>query len=168
MQYDIIQMYKEIQKVEQELDNAVENDEEYSKIYEKSIVTDRVIAKFLEAQKQLEKERRILMKNYEKELNADFRDEIIAEIKQEVKEKYPNVGDRELEHFSNNVYVLTTLQAHKTDKQEIVEQLLFLNNRYVEDAEENGQVLKSDMDKAHISFLKHLSSKYTKIIEERI
>ncbi len=168
MQYDIIQMYKEIQKVEQELDDAVENDEEYSRIYEKSIVTDRVIAKFLEAQKHLENERRGLMKNYEKELNADFRDEIISEIKQEVKEKYPNVGNRELEHFSNNVYVLTTLQAHKTDKQEIVEQLLFLNNRYVEDAEENGQVLKSDIDKANISFLKHLSSKYTKIIEERI
>lgn len=168
MQYDIIEMYEEIKKVEQELDNAVENDEEYSKIYEKSIVTDRVIAKFLKAQKQLEKERGILMKNYEKELNADFEDEIIAEIKQEVKEKYPNVGDRELVHFSNNVYVLTALQAHKTDKQEIVEQLLFLNNRYVEDAEENGQVLKSDIDKSNISFLKHLSSKYTKIIEERI
>ena len=168
MQYDIIKLYEEIKKVEQELDKAVENDEEYNKIYEKSIVTDRVIAKFLDAQKQLENERRILMEKYEKELNAEFKDEIIAMIRQDVKEKYPNVGNRELEHFSNNVYVLTTLQAHKTDKQEIVEQLLFLNNRYVEDAEENGQILKSNIDKTNLSFLKHLSSKYTKIIEERI
>lgn len=168
MQYDIIKMYEEIKKVEQELDNAVENDEEYNRIYEKSIVADRVIAKFLEAQKHLYNERRIFMKKYEKELNADFKDEVIAQIKQEVKEKYPSVDDRELEHFSNNVYVLTTLQAHKTDKQEIVDQLLFLNNRYVEDAEESELVLKSEIDKNNISFLKHLSSKYTRIIEERI
>lgn len=169
MDYDIIKLHNELIKVQKNLDSLVEQEDgEYEKIFDQSVKTDRVIAKYIKAKEKLENERRQLMKKYEKELETPFKNEIIAQIRTEVRTKYPGVGIKELLHFSTNVYIYATLLAHNISEQEIVEQLVYLNNVYFEDMQENDNILQNCMIDSDLEYLKYLKEKYIKIIKERI
>lgn len=168
MENDVIKLHDEIAKVEKELDRLVENGEEYDKLYEQSIVTDKVIARYLKARKHLEEERKKLIDKYKDELNSPYKEEIISQIQSEVKKDYPDVGEIELDHFSNNVYIYATLSAYKIDNYEIIKQLMYLNNVYFENMKENGEIIDSRIDNNNLKYLENLNKKYLKIMEERI
>lgn len=168
MENDVIKLHDEIVKVEKELDRLVENGEEYDKLYEQSIVTDKVIARYLKAKKHLEEERKKLIDKYKDELDSPYKEEIISQIQSEVKKDYPDVGEIELDHFSNNVYIYATLSAYKIDKHEIIKQLMYLNNVYFENMQENGEIKDSKIDNNNLKYLENLNKKYFKIMEERI
>ena len=166
---DIIKLHKEIIEAQKKLNALVEQEDgEYEKIFNKSVKTDKVIAKYIKAKANLENERKLLMKKYEKELETPFKNEIIAQIRTEVRLKYPGIGVKELLHFSTNVYVYATLLAHNISEQEILEQLVYLNNIYFEDIQENDDILKNCMIDSDLEYLKYLKEKYIKIIKERI
>lgn len=168
MKYDIIKLDKDINNLENELNKLVEDEVEYNKIYQQSVVTDKVIAKYLKAKQYLEQERRKIMKDYSEQLNMPFRLEITSLIKQEVKKDFPKVKEQELNHFSNNVYVYATLRAYNVNERDIVEQLVYLNNRYFDAMQEDGIVKNSQIKCTNIEYLKNLNDKYTKMIKEKI
>lgn len=166
---DIIKLHKEIIEAQKKLNALVEQEDgEYEKIFNKSVKTDKVIAKYIKAKANLENERNLLMKKYEKELETPFKNEIIAQIRTEVRLKYPEIGVKELLHFSTNVYIYATLLAHNISEQEILEQLVYLNNIYFEDIQENDDILQNCMIDSDLEYLKYLKEKYIKIIKERI
>lgn len=167
MEQDIRKLEEDLIAVEKQLNKYVEDAEEYDRIFQQSMVTDQVMVKYLNAKKKLEEERKNLMKDYSKELNTPFREEITKQIIEEVKKDYPNVDESELERFSDNVYIYATLNAHNVDKQDIIDQLLYLNNRYFDFMQERGLVEGQHID-SNIDYLKNLNEKYQKIIKEKI
>lgn len=168
MKYDIVKLDQDITNTEKELNRLVENEGEYDKLYEQSVVTDKVIVKYLEAKQYLEQERKRIVKDYSKLLDKPFRLGITIEIKEEVRKDFPNAKEEELNHFSNNVYVYATLRAYKVSEQDIVEQLLYLNNRYFDKMQEDGIVKNTQVTDANIEYLQKLNDKYMKKIKERI
>lgn len=168
MKYDIVKLYQDITNTEKELNRLVDNEVEYNKLYEQSVITDKVIVKYLEAKKYLENERKKIVKNYSELLDNPFKAEITMQIKEEVKKDFPKSKEKELNHFSNNVYVYATLRAYNIDEQDIVEQLLYLNNRYFDDMQEDGVVKNSQITDTNIEYLKKLNDKYMKLIKEKM
>ena len=168
MKYDIVKLDQDITNAEKQLNRLVENEGEYDKLYEQSVVTDKVIVKYLEAKQYLEQERKRIVKDYSKLLDKPFRLGITIEIKEEVRKDFPNAKEEELNHFSNNVYVYATLRAYKVSEQDIVEQLLYLNNRYFDKMQEDGIVKNTQVTDANIEYLQKLNDKYMKKIKERI
>lgn len=168
MLQDIKKLEADVIAVEKELDKYVDDGEEYDKIYQQSIVTDRVLAKYIEAKRELEKERKNIVKNYDEMLNTSFRNEITGKIMDEVKKDYPEIDREELYRFSDNVYIYATLHTKQVNEQDIIEQLVFLNNRYFDCIEEKRAVHKSHLETANLDYLKKLNEKYQKIIKEKI
>ena len=167
MEYEIVKLDKELAEVERKLNKLVENGEEYDKVYNQSVVTDKVIIRYLDAKKKLEDEQKKMIKKYQDKLETSYKEEIINQIKTDVKKEYPTINDIELNHFSNNVYVYSTLTAYEVNEQEIIDQLVYLNNRFIELS--NGDYLKDNSVKLdNINFLKELNEKYVKIIKSRI
>ena len=167
MEYEIVKLDKELAEVERKLNKLVENGEEYDKVYNQSVVTDKVIIRYLDAKKKLEDEQKKMIKKYQDKLETSYKEEIINQIKTDVKKEYPTINDIELNHFSNNVYVYSTLTAYEVNEQEIIDQLVYLNNRFIELS--NGDYLKDKSVKLdNINFLKELNEKYVKIIKSRI
>lgn len=167
MEQDIKKLEQDVIAVEKQLDKYVEDAEEYDKIYQQSMVTDQIIVKYLNAKRKLEEERKNLMHDYSKQLDTPFRDEITNQIMEEVKKDFPDVNESELERFSDNVYIFATLNAHNIDKQDIIDQLIYLNNRYFDFMQEKGLVEGQHID-SNIDYLKNLNEKYKKIIKEKI
>ena len=168
MKYDIVKLDQDITNAENELNRLVDNATEYDKLYEQSVVTDKVIAKYLEAKQYLEQERKRIVKDYSELLDKPFRLGITIEIKEEVRKDFPNAKEEELNHFSNNVYVYATLRAYNIDEQDIVEQLLYLNNRYFDEMQEDGIVKNTQITGANLEYLQKLNDKYMKKIKEQI
>ena len=167
IEYEIVKLDKELAEVERKLNKLVENGEEYDKVYNQSVVTDKVIIRYLDAKKKLEDEQKKMIKKYQDKLETSYKEEIINQIKTDVKKEYPTINDIELNHFSNNVYVYSTLTAYEVNEQEIIDQLVYLNNRFIELS--NGDYLKDNSVKLdNINFLKELNEKYVKIIKSRI
>lgn len=167
MEYEIVKLDKELAEVERKLNKLVENGEEYDKVYNQSVVTDKVIIRYLDAKKKLEDEQKKMIEKYQDKLETSYKEEIINQIKTDVKKEYPTINDIELNHFSNNVYVYSTLTAYEVNEQEIIDQLVYLNNRFIELS--NGDYLKDNSVKLdNINFLKELNEKYVKIIKSRI
>lgn len=108
------------------------------------------------------------MNKYENLLETPFKNEIILEIRKEVREKFNNIGVNELMHFSTNVYIYATLLAHKIKEQEIVNQLVYLNNIYFQDMNKDDSAETDEAINYDIEYLQYLVKKYKKIIEERI
>ena len=73
MKYDIVKLDQDITNAENELNRLVDNATEYDKLYEQSVVTDKVIAKYLEAKQYLENEKKKIVKDYSELLNKPFR-----------------------------------------------------------------------------------------------
>ena len=108
----------------------------------------------------LENEKKKIVKDYSELLNKPFRLEMTIKIKEEVRKSFPNAQEEELNHFSNNVYVYATLRACNIDEQEIVEQLLYLNNRYFDEMQEDGVVKNTQITNANLEYLQKLNDKY--------
>lgn len=167
MLQDIKKLDADVIAVQKELDKYVDDGEKYDKIYQQSIVADRVIAKYIEAQKELQKERSKMVKNYDELLNTSFRKEVTDQIRDEVKKDFPDVDEDELYRFSDNVYIYSTLMVKQVNEQDIIDQLLYLNNRYFDFMLEKGLVEGQHID-SNIDYLKNLNKKYQKIIKEKI
>lgn len=167
MEQDIKKLEEDVIAVEKQLDRCVEDAEEYDRIFHQSMVVDQVMIKYLNAKKKLEEERKNFMKDYSKELDTPFREEVTNQIIQEVKKDFPDVNEDELYRFSDNIYIYSMLEAHNVDKQDIIEQLLYLNNRYFDFMQEKGLIEGQHIGN-NIEYLKKLNEKYKKIIREKI
>lgn len=168
MKYNIIKLNEDITKAKGKLNRLIENQVEYNEIYEQSVVTDKVIAKYLKVKEYLEKERKRIMKDYSKLLDSPFQLEITSEIEKEIKEDFPKVKEKELNHFSNNVYIYSILRAYNINEQDIVDQLVYLNNRYFDEMQEDERVKDSKIKCTNIEYLKNLINKYMKKIKEKM
>lgn len=77
MEYEIVKLDKELAEVERKLNKLVENGEEYDKVYNQSVVTDKVIIRYLDAKKKLEDEQKKMIKKYQDKLETSYKEEII-------------------------------------------------------------------------------------------
>ena len=169
MDYDIKILYNELIKVQKKLDSLQEKEStKYQEIFNEITKENGILTKYINKRKILEDERRLLMKKYEKELNAPFRDEIIKQIRTEVRKKYPSVGVKELLHFSTNVFIYCILQAYNISEREIVNELINQNNIYFEEIEQDNEIEENTKLHCDLEYLQYLNEKYTKIIKERI
>lgn len=109
-----------------------------------------------------------MLKDYSELLDKTFRTEITSKISQEVKKDFPNVNERELRHFSNNVYIFATLKAYNIKEQDIIDQLVYLNNQYFDEMQENGEIMNSKINCVNVDYLTRLNEKYRKIIKNKI
>lgn len=171
MEYDIKELEKELDIVKNKLNALIEeNNGDFEKAYHQSVEVDKVVAKYIKAQIELNEERGNIMEKYKELLDTPFRFEITAQIRTEVRKDCPNVGVKELEHFSNNIYVYCCLLANNIEEQEIVEQLLYLNNKFFEEMQKEEFAIPNEKSKITntLEYLTHLKEKYKKIIKERI
>ena len=79
------------------------------------------------------------------------------------------MGIQELLHFSTNVYIYSILKAHNIPEQEIVDQLMFLNNKFLDVTKNDNEiVIGREMEQPTLEYLTYIADKYAKIIKERI
>ena len=169
MDYDIKKLYNKLTKVQDELNSLIEKDDtKYQNVFNEITKEDGIFTKYMNAKKILESERRVLMKKYDKELNEPFRDEIIKQIRTEVRKKYPSVGIKELLHFSTNVFINCTLKAYNINEQEILNEIVNQNNIYFEEIEKDDEIEENTKLNCNLEYLQYLNEKYTKLIKERI
>ena len=173
MKKDIRKIQKKIEKERAVLNSFFETDSidiSSTEIYNQSTKLDNIISEYINTQAELYEERSAIMYKYNEILNQPYRAEITGEIRKEVRLDNPNVGIKELEHFSNNVYVYCCLLAHNIPEQEIVNQLLFLNNKYFEQIKTEEPATPEGASKITntLEYLTNLKNKYLKIIKERI
>ena len=171
---------KQVTELNEKLAKYVENGSEWNKIYNQSVLIDQVIVKYLNEKKRLNTiEKKLIKKNSDK-LQLPDKEEIINEIKNDVKNKFPDVTEKDLEFFSTNLYIYATLTVLKAEKQDIINQLMFVNNRYIEThiidrkkdiaVENNVANFENDdsITKIDYKYIRSLNDKYTKIIEEKL
>ena len=169
MENDIKKVQDKINKARKEMDLAIGNNEYYNKIYKKSVYIDKIILEYLDAGKKLYKERSKLMDKYNNLIETPFKNEIIGKIRSEVRLKYPSMGIEELLHFSTNVYIYATLIVHNIPEQEIVNQLMFLNNKFFNATQNDDEIIiNREMEQPTLEYLKYIKDKYIKIIKEKI
>lgn len=168
MEYEIVKLDKELTSVEKKLHKLVDNADEYDKVYNQSMITDKIMVRYLEAKKKLEEKQKEMLQEYQDKLETSYKDEIIKQIKDDVKKEYPNINDRELNHFSHNVYVYSILIAYEVNKQDIIDQLVYLNNRYIELVDSDYLDDDNSIGCNNLEFLQNLNEKYVKIIKEKI
>ena len=173
MKKDIRKIQKKLEKERAVLNSFFETDSidiSSTEIYNQSTKLDDIISEYINTQAELYEERSSIMDKYNEILNQPYRAEITGEIRKEVRLDNPNVGIKELEHFSNNVYVYCCLLAHNIPEQEIVNQLLFLNNKYFEQIQTEEPATPEGASKItnKLEYLTNLKNKYLKIIKERI
>lgn len=165
---ELEKLQKEIKKKKDELYLLINNNASQEDIYLKSIEIDSAIAIYLKATRHYDEENKRLMGKYKHLLEKDYKEEIINMIKQEVYDKFAKVSQEELNHFCNNLYVLCSLKAYKVEEQEIIQQLMYRNNVFLYEMQQNGKILDSDISNVELKFYTKLKNKYVKIIKERI
>lgn len=171
----IEELDKEVTEMDEKLLELIENGEEWDKVYNQSIVIDKVMVRYLNEKKKLnEKQKELMKKNYDK-LQSSHRDEIIAQIKNDVKKDFPSVKENDLDYFSTNVYMYATLTAVGAEERDIIDQLMFINNKYIQTHIEdtlkdtnNNSIEDDSITKVDLKYLKNLNEKYTKIIKEKL
>ncbi|MBR0491839.1 MAG: hypothetical protein IJJ82_07355 [Clostridia bacterium] len=169
MNNDITKVQEKINKAREKMDMAIANNENYSKILDISISIDSIINEYLAAETNLIDERRNLMTKYDNLINTPFKDKIINQIRKEVRQKFHAMGIQELLQFSTNVYIYSTLKAHNIPEQDVVDQLIFLNNKFLDATKNDDEiVIGTEMDQSTLEYLTYIADKYTKIIKERI
>lgn len=165
----INEVQKKIDDARKKMDLAIANGEDYSKILEISIKIDEIINEYLAAETNLIDERRNLMKKYDDIIDTPFKNEIIGQIRTEVRQKFHAMGIQELLQFSTNVYTYAILKAHNIPEQEIVDQLMFLNNKFLDATKNDDEiVVGKEMEQPTLEYLTYIADKYEKIIKERI
>lgn len=165
---ELEKLQKEIKKKKDELDLLITNNAKQSNIYMKSLEVDTAIAVYLKATKQYDEENKRLMGKYKNLLEKDYKEEIINMIKKEITNKFEKISEEELNHFCNNLYVLCSLKAYKVEEQEIIKQIMYRNNVFLYEMQQNGKILDSDISNVELKFYTKLKNKYIKIIKERI
>lgn len=165
---ELEKLQKEIKKKKDELYLLINNNAKQDDIYIKSVEIDSAIAIYLKAARHYDEENKRLMGKYKHLLEKDYKEEIINMIKQEVYDKFAKVSQEELNHFCNNLYVLCSLKAYKVEEQEIIQQLMYRNNVFLYEMQQNGKILDSDISNVELKFYTKLKNKYVKIIKERI
>ena len=169
----IEELDKEVTETDKKLTELIENGEEWDKVYNQSIIIDNVMVRYLNEKKKLnEKQKELMKENYAK-LQLSDRDEIIQDIKNDVKKEFPEVKENDLNYFSTNLYIYATLTALGAEKQDIIEQLMFVNNRYIQNhiedtKKDNLSTDENSIIKADYKYLKNLNKKYTKVIKEKL
>ena len=109
------------------------------------------------------------MTKYDDLIETPFKTEIIGQIRTEVRQKFHSMGIQELLHFSTNVYIYATLIAHNIPEQEVVDQLMFLNNKFLDITKNDDEIIVGkEMEKPTLEYLTYIADKYVKIIKERI
>lgn len=165
---ELEKLQKEIRKKKDELDLLINNNASQEDIYLKSIEIDSAIAVYLKATRHYDEENKRLMGKYKNLLEKDYKEEIINMIKEDVTDKIEKVSEEELNHFCNNLYVLCSLKAYKVEEQEIIKQIMYRNNVFLYEMQQNGKILDSDISNVELKFYTKLKNKYVKIIKERI
>lgn len=165
---ELEKLQKEIKKKKDELDLLITNNAKQSNIYMKSLEVDTAIAIYLKATKQYDEENKRLMGKYKNLLEKDYKEEIINMIKKEITNKFEKVSEEELNHFCNNLYLLCSLKAYKVEEQEIIKQIMYRNNVFLYEMQQNGKILDSNISNVELKFYTKLKNKYIKIIKERI
>lgn len=165
----INEVQKQIDEARKKMDLAIANGEDYSKILEISTNIDQIINQYLAAETNLIDERRNLMAKYDDLIETPFKNEIIGQIRTEVRQKYHAMGIKELLHFSTNVYTYSILKVHNIPEQEIVDQLMFLNNKFLDVTKNDDEIIIGrEMEQPTLEYLTYIADKYAKIIKERI
>lgn len=160
---------KRIDDARKEIDLAIENGEDYSTIYKKSIYVDKIINEYFATKTNLENKRKNLMNKYDNLIETSFKNKIIGQIRSEVRKRYPAMGINELLLFSTNVYIYATLIVHKIPEEKIVNQLIFLNNKFFNATQNDDNIIVNrEMTQSTLEYLTFIKNKYIKIIRERI
>lgn len=166
MEYDIKKLEKIIEEKRKELHLAIENGEKEDVIYKKSTELDEAIAEHIKATEHYEECKKKL-DEFKDILQMHYKDEVINMIKNEVIDKFKNSSEKELEHFCNNVYMMSCLKAHNINRDKTMELIMcnnhiFLYENKIDFSKEDSPSLRE------LSFYTKLEEKYTKIIKEKI
>lgn len=164
----LVELKKVIAKKRDLLNLAIKNNETQDAIYEKSVAVDDAIAEYIKAEQYFNSERERLMNNYADILNTPFKNEVLNQIKSEVLETFSKISKKELDHFSNNVYVYAVMQAHNIEKNKIFAQLNHLNNLYFDEMQEDGNIKNSVITEKNLNYYKAINKKYLDIIKEKL
>ena len=165
-------MMDKVRNTQNQIDKAIEdieNSHDLNFYMKKMTDIKKVVLDYLDENGELEKERRNLMKEYNHLIETPFKDEIINEIRKELRLKYPAMGIDELLHFSTNLYIFATLKVHNISQQEIVDKIMTLNNEFLNILQDQDNItIDREMQPPTLEYLQGIISKYEKIIKERI
>ena len=159
MTNNIIKLNDKIIKQRDKLHTSINESSNESVIYQNSIDLDILIEEYLKNIKQQEE-----FEKYKDILNRDFKDEILEQIREDVKTEIKDMSDTELEYYCNNIYVYACLKANNINDNEIVKQLMYRNIVIA------GELEKNNIENANIptEFNSIISNKYYEIIKEKI
>lgn len=104
------------------------------------------------------------MEKYKDILNKEYKNEIIDMIRTDVMDKAKDLKKEELEHFCNNVFTAATLAANNVEQQEIADQIMNLNNKFLYDCQQKGIIVSQEISKEQMELSTYLNEKYTKVI----
>lgn len=170
--YDnICELDKKLEKEKESLLNSYyESPHDIEKIQQHAIEVDEINVEYLNLKIYLEKERIAIIKKYENIINQSFKFEIRNQIRDEARTKNHYIGPREMEQFATNVYIYCCLLAYNVEETNIVQQLIYLNNKFYEEVTKQELLLQNIKPEIIISleYTTYLKNKYIEIIKERI
>lgn len=164
----LVELNKIINKKRDVLNLSIKNDEPQDVIYKKSVDVDEAISEYIKAQDYFKIERENILALYKNIIDTPFKDNIINQIKSDILIKYVNITEKELNHFSSNIYIYTVLMNKNIDKVKIVEVINRLNNLYVEEWQEDGIVKDNVINETNLDYYKSLNKKYLKIVKGKL
>ena len=163
---------KELQKIIAEkrdsLNLAIKNNESQDVLYQKSVAVDDVIAEYINAEQYFKAEREKIINLHADVINTPFKDEVIDQIRTDVIKRYPNISEKELTHFSTNVYIYAVMFANNIHKFKVVAVLNNLNCLYAETWQEDGIVRDSVINEKTTDYYKSINKKYLEIVKEKL
>ena len=104
------------------------------------------------------------MEKYEKILNANYKEKVMNMIETEVKEKIKNMPQEEIKHFCSNVYTMATLSVNHISEQEIADQIMISNNKFINDCMQKGITINPEISEEQLQLTTSLKDKYIKVI----
>ena len=168
MENESKKLKEEIDKKRKALDIAMDNDESVDTIYKIGGELDKAVANYLNYSKNINEKNMRLLGKYEDIIEKEYKNEIIAMIKEEVKDLFTNMLDEELDHFSNNVYIYSILKANDVKMEDILKQIMYRNSLFRDEMDRQGKTIKTDNPKVAEDYYIKLVDKYEKIIKERM
>ena len=168
MENESKKLKEEIDKKRKALDIAMDNDESVDTIYKIGGELDKAVANYLNYSKNINEKKMRLLGKYEDIIEKEYKNEIIAMIKEEVKDLFTNMLDEELDHFSNNVYIYSILKANDVKMEDILKQIMYRNSLFRDEMDRQGKTIKTDNPKVAEDYYIKLVDKYEKIIKERM
>lgn len=164
----LIELQKNIAEKRELLNLAIMNNETQDILYQKSVAVDDVIAEYINAERYFKTEREKIINLHADIINTPFKDEVIDQIKSDVLKRYANISQKELEHFSTNVYIYAVMFANNIHKFKVVAVLNNLNCLYAEAWQEDGIVRDSVINEKTTDYYKAINKKYLEIVKEKL